>query len=697
VFSPDGAFLAIRPLEAGVIHLQVVNLITGNDWTERIRGDTVESLAFRPDGKALAAGTDGGRVRVYDPRNGNVRHEFDFDAGGVGDMTFSPDGADLIAVSNKPGTKRLLRLDAATGKVRWECQTGFARDLTVTADGGAVIYRGVDREEKYSDHWHWLDATTGKPTGTVLDVGNASASPRAAVAAVSLEWPACPVGWRPDGRAFALGGQDGLIAQWDLTTRKRLPASADPSEPVRELHVTPDGTKVRGWARGWYEWDLKTGKQSRLMPGLELKPSDSFAISRDLRWLARPTGAEPAAVEIIDLATRHRKHLLKDVPEEVHPYFLKDGRLAIVFSDALHLYDPATGARLVRIAFPGENEPSFQIAADGRSVGRLARSRREVQITRWSLETGKVISKWEGEVAGFGDPMRERWSGAWLSPDGGVAAFQSLYLVAPNVTEEETVLLDSATGRKFGTWTGSGSDSLTFSPDGRSVLTYNHRPFSYYLYEVATGGYRAQVQFRRPVTSFTFGPAARTLVVAARPHPVEVWDAIGDAGPWEPKEADWLWDALASPDAQGAYVALRNLLKHPPEAAAFLKTHVKVPEPLAADWLAGRLKALDAPAFRDREKATAELAAAGELAVPPLRAALAAASAEAGARIQGVLSKAELQTPEKLRAVRVCEVADGLGTPEGRTLLEAWAKGDRGTTLVLEARASVERIKAIEK
>ncbi|HKB02359.1 MAG TPA: WD40 repeat domain-containing protein [Gemmataceae bacterium] len=690
-FSPDGAYLALRHNGRAVLH--VVNLGTGTDWTDNIGNDRVESFAFRPDGKALAVGTHEGRILTYDPRSGKVLREHRLDTGEVRDLTFCPDNTDLIVVSFTQERWRLARFDVATGKVRWMCETRRATNPRVTADGRAVIYRGSDRDAKYPDHWHWVDIATGKPTGVVFDVGNPNAGPNADVYHEALAYA---VAWRPDGAAFALSGHDGLIAQWDVVHRRRLPASADPPGPVTELHTTADGTKVRGWVRGWYEWNLKTGRQVNLTPDLALAPQDVFAVSRDLKWLAKANPGRPA-VEIIDLASRQRKHLLEDVPEGVYPYFLRDGRLVIALADALHLYDPATGTRLVKISFPTGKEGTCQITADGASVGRLARDKTRMQISRWSLETGKVISTWAGELPEFGDRTREVGSGAWLSPDGRVAAFRSLYTVAPNVTEEQNVLVESVTGRKIRDWIGSRSDSMTFSPDGRSLLEYSLRPFSYFVREVATGEHRAQVNYHRPVTGFTFGPAARTVIVSTKGYPVEVWDAIGDAGPWEPAKADRLWDTLARSDTQAAYAAIRNLLAHPAEAGAFLKARVKVPAPLAAEWLAERLKTLDAPAFRDREKATADLAAAGELAIAPLRSALSTASAEARARFQGVLSKVEGLTPEKLRAIRVCEVAEGLGTTDARELLAAWATGPAGTTLTREAAESVARLKGLPR
>ena len=237
-------------------------------------------------------------------------------------------------------------------------------------------------------------------------------------------------------------------------------------------------------------------------------------------------------------------------------------------------------------------------------------------------------------------------------------------------------------------------DDVAFFPDGRSMLIVSHRPFSYFVREVATGEHRSQVIFRyRPATSYAFGPAGRTMFVATRPHPVEEWDLFADAGPWEAKNSDRLWEKLANPNSEAAYAAVRNLLAHPAEAVGFMKARVEVPKPLAADWVAERLKALDAAAFRDREQATSDLVGAGERAIAPLRGA-AHCIRRSPRPDSAVLAKVEVQTAEKLRAIRSCEVIEGLGTAEATELLEAWAKGERGTTLVREAKASLGAVEA---
>ena len=96
------------------------------------------------------------------------------------------------------------------------------------------------------------------------------------------------------------------------------------------------------------------------------------------------------------------------------------------------------------------------------------------------------------------------------------------------------------------------------------------------------------------------------------------------------------------------------------EAVTFLKDRVKVPAVPADDTIAAWLKALDAPAFAEREKAQRELTAVAGLIRPKLEAARKSASAEAGRRLDQVLKALDEQvTPDGLRQIRACEVLEG--------------------------------------
>src|SRR5262249_2740142 len=101
---------------------------------------------------------------------------------------------------------------------------------------------------------------------------------------------------------------------------------------------------------------------------------------------------------------------------------------------------------------------------------------------------------------------------------------------------------------------------------------------------------------------------------------------------------------------------------------------------------------LGAGDFRARAKATAALADLGEAARGAVQAELdRAPSAEARARLQGLLDRMAAPSPGRLRFIRAVEAVGGMATPEAWELLEAWAGGAAGTTLAEEARVALGR------
>jgi WD40 repeat protein len=57
----------------------------------------VRSVAFGPEGSALASGGDDGMVRLWDTHAGGLRVEFGGRAGAVRSVAFTPDGAILAS------------------------------------------------------------------------------------------------------------------------------------------------------------------------------------------------------------------------------------------------------------------------------------------------------------------------------------------------------------------------------------------------------------------------------------------------------------------------------------------------------------------------------------------------------------------------------------------------------------------------
>lgn len=673
-FTPDGRWLVVR--DGAGREVRVLDPATGKPAWTAADPQPVSALAVRADGKVVAVARSAGTIRLYELATGKVLHEHAGSRAALRNLAFSPDGRTLIGESSHPWPKHLVRLDAQTGAVRWTHPADHADDSFLTPDGKSVVYFG--KLAGPNPHmWHWLNAATGRPLHRRLDTGPG----RAAV--------------RPDGRVLAVGGSDGLISQWDLESGRRLVgASADPPGPVTGLRFTPDGEKLIGQSRDRYEWDVRTGRQSRIDSGQETGPSERVVMSSDGRWVVRsqlPGRARLPAFALVEPATGRRHVFLQESAAD-RADFLADGRLLIHRPDCLSVYDPDTRTRVAHMGTDGR-PGAVAASANGTTAVRVSPAGDRLRVIRWDLKTGEVAGEWIGRLPNP-IPMSPslQW-GAQLSPDGRVLAviFRNLPGGGGRI-RQHTALIDARAGRYLSGWWGASTRAgLAFSPDGRAVACVHPPGAEMEVREVWTG----EVRVRRsdaPVHEVTFGPDGRTLALATQPGPIALWDLVGKPGKWDAVAPADLWAALEGDDAERAFTAICHLRHHPTEAATFLKGQMKVPTAPTADWVAARINDLDAAQFRDREKATADLAALGDRVRPELQAALKTASAEARRRLEGLLERAAPPDPETWRAVRACEALEGIGTREARDLLAVWAKGPPAATLTREASESVERL-----
>src|SRR5262245_41046532 len=104
----------------------------------RFRGPTIETIAYSPDGRWLAAGNTDGKVRLFDVWTGRARKTFEHKGVAVASLSFSPDGRWLASggeASEQPA-KELVVWDVTNGAVKFstDANRGFNR-IAFSADG----------------------------------------------------------------------------------------------------------------------------------------------------------------------------------------------------------------------------------------------------------------------------------------------------------------------------------------------------------------------------------------------------------------------------------------------------------------------------------------------------------------------------------------------------------------------------------
>jgi dipeptidyl aminopeptidase/acylaminoacyl peptidase len=319
-------------------------------------------------------------------------------------------------------------------------------------------------------------------------------------------------------------------------------------------------------------------------------------------------------------------------------------------------------------------------------------------VYRWDLATGQRQLKFSF-VDDLQPPQDRLPFRAAASPDGAYIAFG---------TQTGMIAIhDFNTGRrvhKLGQFPDS-MGTVTFSPDGRTVVCGGDKDGIIRLVEVATGGERRQFAGHQGgITSLAFSPDAKTLISGSLDTTALVWDltglrtTAGVARPITPQDIDACWEDLARADAARAYVAMRRLWTAPVQAIPYLKKRLSPTAPPDNNRVTRLLADLSSDQFAVRKDASNELTRLGELTGPACRKALEGRlPLEARRRIEAILEKQLHEwhnaTGDRLRALRAIEVLEMAGGPEVCRVLESLARGAPEARLTQEARGSLQRLK----
>ncbi len=288
----------------------------------------VTALAYRGDGKLLAAGAHGS-VALVDPGTGDVASTLP-QPGRVTAIAFSKTNVLAVAFGDT-GKTGIVRLYDSTLNSKPIAEIPAHRDaiyaLAFTPDGGTLATAGYDRVIKL-----WSVAKPDKPTHLLQDHSDAVYS----------------VAFHSNGKLLASGSADRAVKVWDIATGRRLYTLGDPTDWVYAVAWSPDGSKL---AAGGVDKSIRvwtaTAEGGQLVNSV-------FAHTRGVLKLAYSADGgtlvsigEDAVVKTWDSAKMVERKVFAKQPDLVHALALRpDGKqLALGRHDGVGLFvDPATGA-----------------------------------------------------------------------------------------------------------------------------------------------------------------------------------------------------------------------------------------------------------------------------------------------------------------------------------------------------------------
>jgi WD40 repeat protein len=245
-WSPDGQYLAFAgpahsngqqmqyPVEAASAN-GTVRLFEGHSSTLGT-ANWIESVAWSPDGRLLAASAADDQVLIWDVTTAHLVTSFQ----GYSALSWSHDSSKLVT-GDLDGTLRVWDVPEKHQVSENHEFTGYISQNSWSPDGRSIVSGSTTSNRALV----W-DAQTGEPRYALQANGD-------------KVWAAA---WSPYGKSIATGASDkraqGVMQIWDVRQLKAIQYSGDPFSNIRTLAWSPDSRVLAGGG-GTVAWVMKPG------------------------------------------------------------------------------------------------------------------------------------------------------------------------------------------------------------------------------------------------------------------------------------------------------------------------------------------------------------------------------------------------------------------------------------------------------
>ena len=290
-FSPDGKTLASGSNDKTI---KLWDVETGQELTTLNGPDCeVSSVAFSPDGKTLAAGYSWNSIVLWNVVTGRQRVRFDDFRGLWWSLAFSPDGKTLAEGSGAPATEpkgadlwvRLWNTETGKLQATFEGHRDSVQSVAFSPDGKTLVSSCMDRTIKLWDvESDRLRATLKGHKGCVSSVA-----------------------FSPDGKTLASASDDNTIKLWDMETATLTATFGGHSGGVFWVAYSPNGKTLAstgGWDKTIKLWDAATGRELATLKG-HTATVTPVAFSPDGKTLA--SGSDDKTIKLWDVAARRER------------------------------------------------------------------------------------------------------------------------------------------------------------------------------------------------------------------------------------------------------------------------------------------------------------------------------------------------------------------------------------------------------
>lgn len=496
--------------------------------------DAINCIAFSPNGKFIASGSNDNTVKLWNAQTGHEIRSFEGHSTWVVSLAISP-SSKTLASGCSDGTLKLWNAETGTEILKFIGHQGWIEGVNFHPDGEMLVSCSSDKTIKL-----W-DVKTGLEIKSFIG---------------HTDW-VNSVAFSPDGKFIVSGGNDKILRLWDILNGKQIRKFEGHTQAIKSIAYSSDGNTIISGSEDetLIVWNAQTGEKVRRIDGYKSKVQ-SVSFSPDGKTIL--SAYSNGIIKLWDAQTgREMLHIESNSSSMKSIAFSPDGNFIVSGSSSrgIKLWDAQTGIEVRNIksqtygvknasfsplgkriisestflntqnlwSFQSGEKERFTTLTDANCFAfspdekYLIKSYNDNTLKIWDFQSGKVIQSFSVEAG-----MVKR---VFFSNNSKLIAIVSSKMLSRGLWRENCRIWDTNTKKVVLSIEGETRNTvnIAFSPDCKYIVTTHYDNIS--LWDIQTGNeIRKFIGHSKKITSIAFSPDSKTVVSGSADMSIKLWD-----------------------------------------------------------------------------------------------------------------------------------------------------------------------------